>query len=63
VLTQASPLRLGEGSKREAGTPVGSRLSENPLAWARRSLAQKAELVAWATFHAKVLGELPAYLA
>jgi len=63
VLAQANLLRLGEGSKREAGAHAGSRLGENPLAWARCSLAQKAELVAWATFRTKVLGELPVHLA
>ncbi|QCD85874.1 hypothetical protein DEO72_LG3g395 [Vigna unguiculata] len=63
VLAQASPLRLGEGLKRKVGAHVGSRLGENPLAWARCLLAQKAKLVAWATFHAKVLGELPVHLA
>jgi len=36
-----------------------ARLGETPLAWARCSLAQEAELVTWATFRAKVLGELP----
>jgi len=56
-LVQASPLRLGEGSKTKTGTNAGSRLGETPLAWARCSLAQKAELVAWATFRTKVLGE------
>jgi len=63
VLTQASPLRLGEGSKKAAGAHTGSRLGETPLAWTRCSLAQKAELVAWVTFRAKVLGELPVHLA
>ncbi|QCE07578.1 hypothetical protein DEO72_LG9g2598 [Vigna unguiculata] len=63
VLTQASPLRLGEGSKKAAGAHAGSRLGETPLAWARCSLAQKAEPVAWATFRAKVLGELHVHLA
>ena len=62
-LAQASPLRLGEGSKREAGAHAGSRLGETPLAWARCSLTQKVKLVAWATFRAKVLGELPVRLA
>jgi len=31
-LAQASPLRLGEGSKKEAETNAGSRLGETPLA-------------------------------
>jgi len=38
---------------------VGSRLGETPLAWARCSLAQHVKLVAWATFRAEALGELP----
>jgi len=62
VLAQASPLRLGEGSKKEAEAHTGSRIGETPLAWARCSLAQKVELVAWATFRVKVLGELPVRL-
>jgi len=62
-LAQASPLRLGEGSKKEARAHAGSRLGKTPLAWARCSLAQKVELVAWATFRAKVLGEFPVHLA
>ena len=41
VLAQASPLRLGEGSKKETRANAGSRLGETPLAWARYSLAQK----------------------
>ncbi|QCD93413.1 hypothetical protein DEO72_LG5g1488 [Vigna unguiculata] len=41
------------------GNITGSRLGGTPLAWARCSLAQEAKLVAWATFRAKVLGELP----
>jgi len=45
------------------GNITGSRLGETPLAWARCSLAQEAELVAWATFRARVLGELPVPLA
>ena len=40
-LAQASPLRLGEGSKRASGSNAGSRLGETPFAWARCSLAQK----------------------
>jgi len=52
-LAQASPLRLGEGSKKEAGTNAGSRLGETPLAWASCSLAQNDEQVAWATFREK----------
>jgi len=59
VLAQASPLRLGEVFKKEAEAHVGSRLGKTPLAWAGCSLAQKAELVAWATFRTKVLGESP----
>jgi len=49
ILAQASPLRLGEGSKRASRSNAGSRLGETPLAWARCSLAQKFERVAWAT--------------
>ena len=48
-LAQASPLRLGEGSKRVSGSNAGSHLGETPLAWARFSLAQNKEWVAWAT--------------
>ncbi|QCD87439.1 hypothetical protein DEO72_LG3g1975 [Vigna unguiculata] len=43
------PFRLGEGSKEEAGSNAGSRLGESLLAWARCSLAQNKERVAWAT--------------
>ncbi|QCD97239.1 hypothetical protein DEO72_LG6g1949 [Vigna unguiculata] len=53
------PLRLGEGSMKHPGNIMGSRLGGTPLAWARCSLAQEAELVAWVTFRAKVLSELP----
>jgi len=53
------PLRLGEGSKQETGTTVGSRLGETPLAWASGSLAQTDEQVAWATFREIGLGEPP----
>ncbi|QCD83096.1 hypothetical protein DEO72_LG2g3439 [Vigna unguiculata] len=53
------PLRLGEGSMVHSGNITGSRLSEIPLAWARRSLAQEFKQVAWATFRATALGELP----
>ncbi|QCD79080.1 hypothetical protein DEO72_LG1g2718 [Vigna unguiculata] len=42
-----------------SGNITGSRLSEIPLAWARCSLAQEFKQVAWATFRAKALGELP----
>jgi len=41
MLAQASPLRLGEGSKGHQENHAGSRLGETPLAWARYSLAQK----------------------
>jgi len=54
-----APLRLGEGSMEHSGNITGSRLSETPLAWARCSLAQEFKQVAWATFRAKALGELP----
>ncbi|QCE09350.1 hypothetical protein DEO72_LG10g569 [Vigna unguiculata] len=54
-----APFRLGEGSKGEAGSNAGSRLDETPIAWARCSLAQNVERVAWATFRAGALGELP----
>jgi len=53
------PFRLGEGSMEHSGNITGSRLGETPLAWARCSLAQKFEQVAWATFRAIALGELP----
>jgi len=53
------PLRLGEGSMEYSGNITGSRLGETPLAWVRCSLAQKFKQVAWATFHAIALGELP----
>jgi len=42
-----------------SGNITGSHLGETPLAWARCSLAQKFEQVAWATFRAIALGELP----
>jgi len=58
VLAQASPPSPRRGLEKGAGAHAGSRLGETPLAWARYSLAQKVELVAWATFRAKmVLGE------
>ncbi|QCD80156.1 hypothetical protein DEO72_LG2g475 [Vigna unguiculata] len=50
------PLRLGEGSMKHPGNITGSRLGETPLAWARCSLAQRFERVAWATFHAMEFG-------
>jgi len=40
-LAQASPLRLGEGSKKHPENNAGSRLGETHLAWARCSLAKK----------------------
>ena len=63
VLTQASPLRLGEGSRKHPENITGSCLGETPLAWARCSLAQKFERVAWATFRAKRFGRVPVHLA
>jgi len=42
-----------------SGNITGSRLSESPLAWASCSLAQEFKQVAWATFRATALGELP----
>jgi len=42
-----------------SGNITGSRLGETPLAWARCSLAQNFKQVAWATFRAIALGELP----
>ena len=53
------PLRLGEDWMVHSGNITGSRLSEIPLAWARRSLAQEFKQVAWATSRVTVLGELP----
>ncbi|QCD87463.1 hypothetical protein DEO72_LG3g1999 [Vigna unguiculata] len=53
------PLRLCEGSIEHSGNITGSRLGETPLAWARCSLAQNFEQVAWATFRAIAIGELP----
>ena len=50
------PLRLGEGSMEHSVNITGSRLGETPLAWARCSLAQKFEQVAWATFRAMGFG-------
>jgi len=41
-LAQASPLRLGEGSRRHKENHAGSHLGETPLAWARYSLAQNS---------------------
>jgi len=51
-----APLRLGEGSKK-------GQEHTRDLAWARCSLAQKAELVAWATFRAKSSRRVPIHLA
>ena len=51
-----APLRLSEGSRKHPGNITGSRLGETPLAWARCSLAQKFERVAWATFRALRFG-------
>jgi len=62
-LAQASPLRLGEGSKEHPETNAGSRLGETPLAWATCLLAQKFERVTWATFRANWFGRLPVCLA
>jgi len=72
VLAQARRARSGEtcslrraspsprrGLERGAGAHAGSCLGETPLAWARYSLAQNVELVAWATFRTEALGELP----
>ncbi|QCD82458.1 pectate lyase [Vigna unguiculata] len=53
ALAQASPFRLGEGSKKEAGAHAGSRLGETPLAWARCSLAQKLSWSPERLFRAK----------
>jgi len=63
VLAQASPLRLGEGSKKHQEDNAESRLGETPLAWARCLLAQKDEQVAWATSRAIVFWRVPAHLA
>jgi len=57
------PLRLGEGSMEHPRNIMGSRLGETPLAWARCSLAQKFERVAWATFHAMGFGRAYVRLA
>ena len=62
-LAQASPHRLGEGSKRGAEAFAGSRLGETPLAWARCSLAQKTQWVAWATLRGKISRRAPVNLA
>ncbi|QCD86294.1 hypothetical protein DEO72_LG3g815 [Vigna unguiculata] len=48
LLAQAAGSRSGDGSKKEAGVHAGSRLGETPLAWARCSLAQKRDWLAWA---------------
>jgi len=63
MLAQASPLRLGEGSKRSSESIAGSRLGETPLGWARCLLAQDFERVAWATSRANWLGRTLVCLA
>jgi len=63
ILAQASPLRLGEGSKRASGSNAGSHLGETPLSWARCSLAQKEERVAWVTSRVKGFERVPIRLA
>ena len=62
-LAQASPLRLGEGSKHEAEAPARSRLGETPLAWARCSLAQKHSGSPGRPFVAKIPRRAPVNLA
>jgi len=62
ILVQASPLRLGEGSKRTSRSNAGSRLGETPLAWARCSLAQNKKRVAWATSRVNWSGRVPVCL-
>ncbi|QCE08307.1 hypothetical protein DEO72_LG9g3338 [Vigna unguiculata] len=57
-LRRASPSPRREHKGRSMSN-AGSRLSEIPLAWASCLLAQKFKQVAWATFHAIDLGELP----
>ncbi|QCD85779.1 hypothetical protein DEO72_LG3g300 [Vigna unguiculata] len=57
------PPRPGEGSMKHPGNITGSRLGETPLAWARCSLAQTFERVAWATFHAMGFGRVFVRLA
>jgi len=67
-LAQARRSRSGgspsprRGSKEEPRANTGSRLGESLLAWARCSLAQKGERVAWATFRAKGFGRVPVCL-